>query len=118
MFHDSADRAGREAARDRRGVGPQEAQPPAAGDACQEAEAVTEFQPIRDIANASRDTLVRVPAGDPQRRRVSFSAPADWRGPALSFVLLTLRVHLFDDCKLGYIAAGQMKSHRAPLGIV
>jgi hypothetical protein len=37
MPHDSADRAGREAARDRGGVGPQEAQPAAT---CQEAEAV------------------------------------------------------------------------------
>jgi hypothetical protein len=47
----------------------QEAYPHAAG-TCQEAEAVTGFQPVRDmvserVANASRDTLVRVPAGDP-----------------------------------------------------
>jgi hypothetical protein len=39
-------------------------------------------------------------------------------GPALLFVLLMLRVHLFDDCKLGDIAARQMKSHRPPLGMV
>ena len=39
MPHDSADRAGREGARDSGGVGPQEAQPPAAGNARQEAEA-------------------------------------------------------------------------------
>jgi hypothetical protein len=38
-------------------------------------------------------------------------------GPALLFVLM-LRVHLFDDCKLGDVAAGQLKSHRPPLGMV
>jgi hypothetical protein len=48
----------------------QEVYPHAAGDTCQEAEAVTGFQPVRDmvserVANASRDTVVRVPAGDP-----------------------------------------------------
>jgi hypothetical protein len=39
-------------------------------------------------------------------------------GPALSFVLLMFGVHLFDDCKLGNIAAGQMKLDRSPLGMV
>jgi hypothetical protein len=29
-----------------------------------------------------------------------------------------LGVHLFDDWKLGNIAAGQMKLHRSPLGNV
>jgi hypothetical protein len=39
-------------------------------------------------------------------------------GPAPLFALLTWRVHLFDDCKLGNIAVGQMKSRRPPLGMV
>jgi hypothetical protein len=39
-------------------------------------------------------------------------------GPALSFVLLMLGVHLFDDWKLGNIAAGQMKLHRSLMGLV
>jgi hypothetical protein len=48
----------------------QEAQPPTAGRTCQEAEALTGFQPVRDmvserVSNANRDTLVRVPAGAP-----------------------------------------------------
>jgi hypothetical protein len=39
-------------------------------------------------------------------------------GPALSFVLLMLGLHLFDDWKLGNIAAGQMKLHRSLMGLV
>jgi hypothetical protein len=80
MPHDPADQARREAARDRGGVGPQEAQSPAAGDTCQEAEAVTEFQPVRDIvservANASRDTLVRVTRRRPLTSAGFFFSP-------------------------------------------
>jgi hypothetical protein len=49
---------------------------------------------------------------------ITAGGPARGFDPALSFVLLMLRVHLFDDQKLGNIAVGQMKLHRSPLGNV
>jgi hypothetical protein len=51
-----------------------------------------------------------VVAGDPSERAF---------GPALSTAFfLMLHVHLFDPGKVSNIAAGQMKLHRSPLGMV
>jgi len=45
----------------------------------------------------AREGATRLLRRRPLTSAASFSAPAGWRGPALLFVLLTLRVHLSDD---------------------